>query len=324
MKKNKVLIIRFSSFGDIVQCMSTLGVIKSQLGGDIHWVARSDMSSILSLSPNVDKIWSFEKKAGFSGLIRLAFTLRKENFTHIYDAHSNLRSRILCLFLNGQYFVRRGKDRLKRIMLFSFRKNLFDWPFKGMLSYLAPLKSWGLEKLGSVEIQKWNFEAVQLPIEFNKDSIVLVPAAAWDMKRWPLNHWKELIRINPSLNFSILGGPSDTFCQELEDIDPLRVKNLAGKLSLIESCKIISLSRFVISADTGLIHVADILGVKGLSIIGPTAFGFATGKHIKTMEVDLPCRPCTKDGRGKCSQEVWQKCLVDITPFMISNQIPKN
>lgn len=324
MKKNKVLVIRFSSFGDIVQCMSTLGVIKSQLQSEIHWVARSDMSSILSLNTNVDRIWSFNKKAGFLGLIKLALELRKEKFTHIYDAHSNLRSRILCLFLTAPHFVRRSKERLKRLMLFTFRKNLFDWPYRGMLSYLAPLKSFGIENLDTVTIQKWNFENVKLSIPFNENSIVLVPSAAWDMKRWPLDHWKELIKINPNIHFSVLGGPSDTFCQELEDIDPLRVKNLAGKLSLIESCYVVSKSRFVISADTGLIHVADLLGVRGVSIIGPTAFGFSTGEHIKTMEVDLPCRPCTKDGRGKCSQEVWQKCLVDITPAMISNQIPKN
>ena len=28
----------------------------------------------------------------------------------------------------------------------------------------------------------------------------------------------------------------------------------------------------------------------------------------------MECRPCTKDGRGKCSQSVYQKCMVEISP----------
>ena len=39
-----------------------------------------------------------------------------------------------------------------------------------------------------------------------------------------------------------------------------------------------------------------------------------TGKQAEVIEVDLPCRPCTKDGHGKCKQSTWQKCMVDILP----------
>jgi heptosyltransferase-2 len=96
---------------------------------------------------------------------------------------------------------------------------------------------------------------------------------------------------------------------------------MAGKLSLMESMGIVKKSNLVISADTGIIHVADLIGTPGISLIGPTAFGFPTGAHIKTLEVDLPCRPCTKDGRGNCSQKVYQKCMVDITPEMVVKNI---
>lgn len=318
---NKILIIRFSSFGDIVQCMSTLSPIKKELGGEIHWVARSDMSSILKLTPLVDKIWSFDRSSGMLGLIKLGLELRKEGFTHIYDAHSNLRSRILSLLLLGTPLIRRSKERWKRFLLFKLRKNTYSWPYKGVLSYLAPLEKWSIQNTSNLEIQKWNFEEVELPTDFEVGPILLAPSAAWEMKRWPLEHWKELIRLNPSLRFNILGGPSDTFCQELEDIDPKRVKNFAGKMSLIQSCMAVGKSSFIISADTGLVHVADHLGVKGISLIGPTAFGFATGEHIETLSVELNCRPCTKDGRGKCSQDVWRKCMVDITPAKVTQSL---
>jgi heptosyltransferase-2 len=147
-----------------------------------------------------------------------------------------------------------------------------------------------------------------------------VPSAAWEMKRWPLDHWKKLITIMPEARFVVLGGKEDTFCEELVAMAPERVFNMAGKLSLIESSKLLSLSALVISADSGLLHVADVLGVKGLSLMGPTAFGFTISSLIKTLEVDLPCRPCTKDGSGKCSQNIYQLCMVDITPATVANE----
>lgn len=318
---SKILIIRFSSFGDIVQCMSILPKLKHSVPGEIHWVTRSDMSSLLLLNKSVDRIWSFDKKKGLIGLVKLALELRGQGYTHVYDAHSNLRSRVLSLFLASPYFLRRSKERIKRVLLFTFRKNYFDRPYKGIISYLRPLEKWSVSNATKFDGQTWDFSSVNCQQEFNLDSIVIAPSAAWEMKRWPISHWKKLIEINQDLNFTILGGPGDSFCEEIRKVAPERVVNLAGKLSLIESCYIVSKSKLLISADTGLIHVADILGKSGISLMGPTAFGFATGSHIKTLEVNLPCRPCTKDGRGSCSQDTWQKCMIDISPEIVSREI---
>lgn len=146
-----------------------------------------------------------------------------------------------------------------------------------------------------------------------ENTIILVPSAAWEMKRWPVAHWEKLVELLSDKKFIILGGKEDfQLSEEIAEIDRQRVQNLAGKLSLVESCYIISKSLLVISADTGLLHVTDVLGVKGLSLMGPTAFGFTAGPGIKTLEVNLPCRPCTKDGSGKCSQAIWQQCMVEI------------
>lgn len=328
----KILIIRFSSFGDIVQGMSTLIPLRQKFkNAQIHWLTRQDMSVLMDHNTMLDKLWIFERKAGLLGLIKLAFELRKENFTHVYDAHANIRSLIVCLILRARfktpYFIKRSKERLKRILLFKFRKNYFPRPYKGMISYLSPLEKWGVSFHESQLSQSWNFSNDEMAKVHNlltqkgfqkKDFIALAPSAAWEMKRWPLSHWESLINILKDENVVILGGPSDHFCESLALLHPKRALNLAGKLSLIESSYLVFLSKGLVSADTGLIHVADILGIKGLALLGPTAFGFPTGPNIQVVEVDLPCRPCTKDGRGKCSQDVYQKCMVDITPKKVA------
>jgi heptosyltransferase-2 len=181
-----------------------------------------------------------------------------------------------------------------------------------MKSYLSPLKYLGVSQKptslsisDSFDLKKW--------VSFEK-FIVLAPSAAWELKRWPLEYWKDLIELCPTEKFVILGGAKDKFCMDLQNIDPSRCISLAGFLSFMESTYIVSKADMVISGDTGIIHVADLLGIKGIALIGPSAFGHPTGQHIKVLERPLECRPCTKDGRGKCTNSEFKKCLVDIKP----------
>ena len=136
----------------------------------------------------------------------------------------------------------------------------------------------------------------------------------------PVSHWQQVIQLMPEYRFIILAGPTDTFCETIKAIAPERVNNLAGQTSLLESCYLVKQSHLVISGDTGFLHAADLFHTPSIALMGPTAFGFPTGKEAEVMGVNLPCRPCTKDGRGKCKQPVWQKCMVDITPQTVAQK----
>jgi len=300
MKRKKILIIRFSSFGDIVQAMSVLPNLSTD---EVHWLTKLEFRDLVAASPLIHKVWTLPKKAGLIDLIKLFWEVKKTNFNIVYDAHRNLRSFFIVLLFRIcttlDFIITRPKERFKRFLLFYLRLNLLPIPYKGIRSYLAPLSEFSRDT--SYQNQKWNFSLElqnkvqqQIPV---KEFIVMAPSAAWQMKRWPLAHWKKLIQLT-SKDIIILGGPGDDFCDQLQAIDPSRVHNLAGKLSLLESCYLLTLAEKLISADTGMLHVADLLNIPAVALIGPTAFGFTTGNHIKTLEVELPCRPCTKDGRG--------------------------
>lgn len=325
----KLLIIRFSSFGDIVHCRGLLGPLKEnqdnkQLFQKVDWLVREDLKGALEGEVLLDEVITFARKEGLGGLISLAFKMRGD-YDVVYDAHNNLRSlifRFFLCFLSGTKLIVRPKNRLKRLLLFSFGINKFPWPFKAMESYWEPL-SIGLNVRGDLKPRKWTVEP---PSEVNsklRGRVVLVPATAWKMKSWPVDHWKRLVELLPNQNFIILGGPEDSFCEEIKAVAPERVENWAGKFNLKESSAIAAHADFLVSADTGLQQVADLAGVKGLSLIGPSAFGFTTMGTMKTMSVDLPCRPCSKDGRGNCSREIYQECMVKITPEMIAEEIQK-
>ncbi len=326
----KILIIRFSSFGDICQCMSVTDLIVGRYPDcEIDWVVRSDFSEFLKIDGNINRIWNFDKKSGITGLIKLALNLRKQKYDIVYDAHNNIRSLIIkmvfILLFSRTKIIIRSKNRFKRFLLFYLKINLFSKPFRAIDSYQKPFKSY-ITIDNSYKPKQWNIDEQLINqlykknnIKSNiKDYIIIAPSAAWEMKRWPEEYWIDLVKELIDYKFIILGGPGDQFCDNISNIDPERIINLAGKISILESCMIVNQSSFFISADTGILHVGDLLGKNGIALIGPTAFGGTKSISISVLDIDLSCRPCTKDGRGNCNETPYKKCMINIKPKMVS------
>lgn len=322
--KTKLLIIRLSSFGDIVQCMGVPTLFKQRYpGAEVHWLVRSDMSSTLKLSPDIDKIWEFDRKSGLKGLFKISSELNSESFSHIYDAHNNLRSQILTKSLKSSHFARRSKERFKRFLQFQLGVKSFEHPYRGQHSFTYPLKVWGItEAIPSsppLKVKNEVFEKLQ-PLLPKSPYVTFMPSAAWHMKRWPISHWKKLIKkINRPI--VLLGGSQDAFIEDLYSTQDTHVYNLSGKLTLEESSAVVAKSQLLVSADTGLLHVADQLGVPCIALIGPSAFGYPSRSTSHVLEVDLSCKPCSKDGSGKCKNKEYQKCMVDITPERVFKEM---
>ena len=88
MQLKKLLIIRFSSIGDIVLTTPIIRCAKQQLAKtQIHFVTKEAFKSILSYNPNIDKLHTFKDDVS-----EIYDQLRDEKFDVIIDLHNNLRS----------------------------------------------------------------------------------------------------------------------------------------------------------------------------------------------------------------------------------------
>jgi heptosyltransferase-2 len=264
-----------------------------------------------------------------SGLVRLAFRLSREGYTHIYDAHSNLRSTVLTTLLRvlsaRSKFAVRPKNRVRRFLFFKLRwRSVLPRPFRAADSYHRPLAKWGLPAVvpsgpqfrasGDAGATRAADDGSAAPL------VAIAPSAAWEMKRWPIEHWKTLVTLLPDVRFAALGGKEDTFIEEIAAVDPVRVTNLAGRLSLIESARVIAQADLVISNDTGSLQVADQMERPTIALIGPTAFGYPSHATSVALEKPLWCQPCSKDGRGRCVNSLYKRCLVELTPEIVAAQ----
>ena len=95
----------------------------------------------------------------------------------------------------------------------------------------------------------------------------------------------------------------------------VRVANLAGKLTLVESAAVMDHCSIVITNDSGLMHMAAARKRKVVAVFGPTVreFGFfPTGALSTVIEHPLlDCRPCTHVGLPECPKGHF-RCMTDI------------
>jgi heptosyltransferase-2 len=84
----KILIIRFSSIGDIVLTTPVIRCLKTQLPeAEIHYLTKKQNQSLLQENPFLTRTWLYEKN--FKELLPL---LKAEKFDFIVDLHKNFRS----------------------------------------------------------------------------------------------------------------------------------------------------------------------------------------------------------------------------------------
>lgn len=349
----RILIIRFSSFGDIFQALEAAAHIKRiDPSASVDWLVRRDFAHLLENQSSIDRVIEFDRSQSVFQLIRKSWQLASA-YDRIYDAHSNLRSLIVRLviriFWTTHFYdlkstvsiIKRPKDRIRRFLFFKFRLPVLPRPFRGAESFLRPLKAWYPALAFQFEQSTWNANLKTRPeiqigseqaiptkiiAEFQNWSsqssgaiIAFAPSAAWPNKRWPIDRWKTFaekwLKTNPNARFLLLGGPEDTFLNEISDsLGSEKVFTSVGKSSLLESAKLLSLADALVANDTGLLHVADRLLIPSVAIIGPTAFGYPSSPFAKVAETELPCKPCSKDGRDACTNAENLKCLKAITP----------
>ena len=84
----KILIIRFSSIGDIVLTTPVIRCIKQQVkGAEVHFLLKKSFEAVLENNPFIDKKHFYE-----DDLRKIIIDLKKENFDIVIDLQKNFRS----------------------------------------------------------------------------------------------------------------------------------------------------------------------------------------------------------------------------------------
>ncbi|OGW37999.1 MAG: hypothetical protein A2Y97_10040 [Nitrospirae bacterium RBG_13_39_12] len=149
---------------------------------------------------------------------------------------------------------------------------------------------------------------------------VIVPGARWKTKIWPAEYFGELSFKLP-IRTVIAGSKKDMdIANKIVVLSNGNSISLAGKTDLKELIEVIRGAKFVVSNDSGPMHIAAALGIPVFAIFGPTD-PLRTGPYGKMHTVikeDTPCAPCFKK---TCSE---MKCMNDLSTEKVYEAIKRN
>ena len=321
----KILIIRFSSIGDIIFTTSIIEGLKDTFNCQIDFLTLNTFVPILESNPNINRVISFPKNLKILDLIEYGILLNKERYSKVFDLHGSLRSIIISLLIKKSIYRRYKKPRFKRFLLFYLKINLFKKDFEltnELLSFTGISKKYLPKTYISIN-EKINCKQWLKGKNLYTPFITLVPGSTWPNKLWNTDKYRQFL-MNLNCQVIVLGSKTDFICKEISD-GFNHVANLQGLTDLRTSMTIINLSETVIGADTGLLHIAESLGVPIIMLSGPTSNytgGNARLPGSYQLFSDVWCRPCSKDGSRKCFRSN-RFCLSQIKPQLINNTLNK-
>ena len=331
----KVLILKPSSLGDVVQALPVARLLRrAHPEAEIHWWLNRELVPLLEGDPDIARVIPFDRKrlGRLSGLPRLASHLRSiraERYDLVIDLQALARSALVSWIARGGLTIgledrREGAPAFydQTVPRAGFATHAVDW-------YLDVLRALGIPVDLDFEWLPARPEVFRLlrcriP-SLESDCIALQPGARWDTKRWPIDHFRQLIaelrNRHPRTQILILGGGDDRpFGAALSATGTQGLLDLTGQLDLQELVEVMRRVRILVTNDTGPMHIAAALGRPVVGLFGPTEPRRTGpyGSEHRILRNGLPCSPCLK---SRCRWRDPLACLVGILPRQVADEV---
>jgi heptosyltransferase-2 len=249
----------------------------------------------------------------------------------VVDLQNNFRSSFLRTFLFPTLWVKARRYRIRRWLLIHFKWDLYGEIRPVPVRYLDAVDMLGCEHDGhglelvcdsdsdswaNLTVESWNIGKTSF--------VVLSPGAKHFTKRWPEDRWIELgwQLAASGKSVVVLGDQSEIeLVSRIANSIP-RAIIISGE-SIEHAAALLKLAEYVVTNDSGIMHLAAGVGAPLISIFGSTAlqFGFGpfTDKAV-VIEHKLSCRPCTPFGRSACPKQHF-RCMLDTTSDLVLTKI---
>lgn len=327
----KILILKPSSLGDVIQALPVLRLLKlHRPDSQIYWWIDTAFAPLLADDPDLTGIVRFERKRWgkplhWPEMLQSIQWLRAQKFDLVIDLQCLARSAAFAWLTRGEFLIgldetREGAHAFYDIAVprKTFHTHAVDW-YLSVLEWLhVPIHfqfNWLPERPAIAATIQTRWSTAGTPW------VILLPGARWDNKRWPHEYFatvlQQMTAEYPNTRFAILGNQDDQpLAATIAQAAPHRTLNLCGQTTLLEMVEWIRLAHLVITNDTGPMHAAAALKKTIVSLFGPTE-PRRTGPYgqlANSLRLNLPCSPCLK---SSCTYEKPMECLKALTPSLV-------
>ena len=302
----KLLVLRFSSIGDIVLTSPVLRCVKEQVkDAEIHFATKSAFADLVRYNPHVSKVHELGNDIG-----ELISRLKQERFDAVIDLHHNLRTARIkrALGVPAHSFP---KLNIEKWLLVNLRidrmprMHIVDRYMSTVAHFSVKNDNKGLELYLPAERE---VPISSLPASHQAGYTALAIGAAHATKRLPQHRFIELARLIEGPIVLIGGKEDQPVARAIGDAVGGRVFDATGKHDILGSASLVKQSRSVIAHDSGAMHIACAFNKPVVSVWGSTVplFGMGpyqpqhTDRAIISEVEGLSCRPCSKIGHDRC------------------------
>ena len=324
----KILVIRFSSIGDIVLTTPVVRCLKNQLKDiELHVLTKKKFSSLFKKNIYVDKVFEFD-----TSLKDNIKELKAENYDYVVDLQKNKRSKRVSSSLHCPHSSF-PKLNFKKFLLTTFKINLMpdihivDRYFEAVRDLGVKNDMKGLDFFISEENK---YDISKLPAAFQNGFHAFVIGGTYKTKILPAVKIVEVIK-KLQEPVVLLGGPDDEErANEVLSSVSENVVSLAGKINLEQSAYLVKMAKSVLTNDTGLMHIAAAFHKNIVSVWGNTVpelgmYPYLPNEKEKCHIVerkDVRCRPCSKLGFKDCPKKHF-RCMMEIDTDVVVEKLRK-
>lgn len=319
MTHQNILVIQTAFIGDAILASSVLEKLhlfypKSKL----TILVRKGNESLYAEHPFLLETLVWDKQVGkYKSLFGLLKTIRQRKFDTVINLHRYASSGFLTAFSKATYTS--GYDKNPFSFLFNYKSKHIIGDGRHEIARYNDL----IELITDKSVVKPKLYPTYkhfLKIEpfVGQPFVCMAPSSVWFTKQLPKHKWIELCnRVAPETRIYLLGAPSDTgLCEEIKSSsNHSGIYNLAGTLSLLESCELMKHAKMNYVNDSAPLHLATAVNAPTTAFFCSTipAYGFyPLSYQSKVIEVQsLDCRPCGLHGHKTCPKNDF-KCGNDI------------
>ncbi|MBU1125062.1 MAG: lipopolysaccharide heptosyltransferase II, partial [Candidatus Omnitrophica bacterium] len=336
MKHRKILIIKFSSLGDVILSTAALRQLRKKFDKSysISLLTSEENKDVLLRCPYIDELLVADfnnKDKGFYGLMRLGHFLRKKQFDIVFDLQNNRKSHLLAYY-SGAYH-RYGYDNKKFSFLLNHRIPDDKPPIDPVTHQFRVLKMAGVT-LEDPHLELW-------PSEEDRQSVDEFLSAEWlsaaqkivginlsASRRWLTKSWPmpQLVKFCEELGrrdirVVLTGSASDREAAEslVARAKGAKLINMCARTSINQLACLIKRCDVYVSADSSPLHVSAAMEIPFVSLFGPTdpRRHMPPAKNFILIRKNIPCSPCY---RPKCSSK---KCMAMISSDEVIGAVEK-
>ena len=303
-----ILVIRFSSLGDVVLASAALHALaESHPGAEILFATKDSYLPLFDAFKGTMRVVPLRERQGLSEYIS---SLGDGHFDLVVDLHGSLRSRSLTARLRAGEIRRVDKHTRQRWQMV-WSKGGLNNPLSVVDAYLDAAGAPGMGVRPRLYLSESEQARAMAGARENPRAMGIGWGAKHPTKSIPSDLWKRLILSSQDkspLHIGIFGLQSDNddikqfVSHDLHGIGGITVETFVGLPLREVMVKMSSCGAFV-SSDSGLMHLADALGVPSFGLFGPThpALGFApAGERSRAFHAGTWCSPCHRHGSAPC------------------------